>query len=192
MYNFYKYSFNFNASHSFNNGNIHAHTFRVILYIEAKDEIDVSFYRYENLVDNYFASFRGKYLNELAVFKNLVPTLENMALVFYEKINEILIDCNLDLRKLEIGDDYTTSVSIGEIIITGSNMRIIDEEKFVNYKKKILQKYGFLNDELVSDIETIDNTSDNDDIVEDFNKVEIKHFIVEDYLLFDNFIKRLK
>ena len=144
MKKLYKYSFNLNASHSFKNGiNIHSHTFKITLFIELMDE-EVSFNEYEKMVNDYLELYRGKYLNNIDPFNKISPTLENMAKVFYDKINEILLDCSLDLRKLEIGDGYTVSTSLGEILISGSNNRIISDAKFSFYKEKILNKYNIV------------------------------------------------
>lgn len=134
----YKCTYRFNAYHNTLNmeNEKHLHTFWVNVYIECKNKEFTKFDVYEFQIKKYFNKFKGTYLNNIPVFKDNKPTLENMCLVFYEGIHSIFNELeDLEVVKLELSDGPLKSVSVGELIIAGSTNLLIEKELFEKYIK---------------------------------------------------------
>ena len=132
----YKCTYRFNAFHNISDDikKKHIHTFWVNIYIESKTNDFTEFNVYEKEIQNYFDKFKGLYLNDLEIFKEKKPTLENMCKVFYDEIYSVFehIDA-LEVVKLELSDGPLKSVSVGKIIIAGSANILINKEDFETY-----------------------------------------------------------
>ena len=104
--------------------NRHPHTFWCRIIIKKDAQGFVPFYEYEKRVHSYFENYRGKYLNETETFKDVIPTLETMASLFYIDVEEIFnSEPNYTLEQLEIGDSPSRSVLMGRAIFIGDEMR---------------------------------------------------------------------
>ena len=103
----YWYHVTFNAMHNLvldNPKSMHAHTFRVGLYVTEKQDDHPVFLNNERLLTDYFERYRGIRLNEIHPFVETLPTLENMAEIFYEELKPIFAGNGMHLVSLEIGD----------------------------------------------------------------------------------------
>lgn len=173
----YKYGFNLNASHSYMNGPVHSHTFKIIVCIRNLTNEEMLFTEYENKIEELLSLYRGKNLNEVEPFFNVTPTIENMAIVFYSRILKMLEGSNLELMKLELGDNYTTSVNVSNYVIVGNNSRVISEDKIKTLKELTMYKYGIKEKK---HIELLDFKN---------RPIEIKHINNFEKLIFENFVK---
>lgn len=109
----YKITKKINAAHKTGNYPPHVHTFIItVLFSEIEEER--SFYIYEKIIQNYFKQYRGKILNETEKFKENIPTLENMGIIFFKDLKEILKDYKIKIKGLEIGDSPTKTFIIIE------------------------------------------------------------------------------
>lgn len=134
----YKCIYSFNAYHNISDEieYKHLHTFWINVYIQCTNDEFTKFDTYEYQIRKYFNNFKGLYLNELDLFKDKKPTLENMCQLFYNQIYTIFekIDA-LEVVKLELSDGPLKSVSVGKLIIAGSTNLLIEQELFDNYLK---------------------------------------------------------
>lgn len=115
---FYKFKFYFNARHSvvFNNttSNIHPHTWEIVVLISAEENTTVNFTEFENQLEDCFSNYEGKYLNELEMFKDKNPTMENIAKVLYADIKKIVNTGELYFKRIEISENPTRTYIIEE------------------------------------------------------------------------------
>ena len=140
----YSYRVTFNAMHNIvidDPTKMHAQTFRVGLYAIKRQDKQSDFLRNERLLQEYFSRFRGIRLNEMHEFRNLVPTLENMADVFYHDLKKLLADNGMELLTLDMGDSPVYTYSIGERILLGSMYNLNNEQKIEAYCKRVRKRY---------------------------------------------------
>ena len=123
MFRGYKYKFKFNASHYLNLENpetVHAHTFHIVLYIENRKHIFVSYYEIENYIAFVLSYYRGKCLNEVQPFDEIIPSLENICQVVYDEIDTYCKKRELDLVKIEISDNSISWYALEENLLIDS------------------------------------------------------------------------
>ena len=108
----YKYNFRFNAIHNtafdLDITKKHTHTFEILCYVKQSES---NYDLVENQINNYLIKYRGSYLNDMMVE---LPTIENIAELFYKDINKIAK--NFTLIRLELSDKPVQTYIIGEEI----------------------------------------------------------------------------
>lgn len=112
----YKFKFYLNAKHAIqiggNLGQIHPHTWEIsIVTLKLSDKF-ISFNDVEKIVDNIFQAYQDKFINEIAPFNKINPTLENICEVFKNKIYDILKDNEWELLKIEVSETPARSYVI--------------------------------------------------------------------------------
>ena len=140
----YSYRVTFNAMHNIvinDPAKMHAHTFRVGMYAIRRQDRQSDFLNNEKLLQEYFSQYRGIRLNELQKFKDIVPTLEQMAEVFYEDLKNLFSENGMELLTLDIGDSPVYTYSIGERLLLGSMYNLNREEKIEQYCKRVWKRY---------------------------------------------------
>ncbi len=140
----YSYRVTFNAMHNpvlDDPRKIHAHTFRVGMYVIEKQDEHSGFLNNEKILESYFARYRGIRVNDLPVFKDLPPTLENMGMVFYEDLKKAFEENGMQLLSLDIGDSPICTYSIGERLLLGSMYNLVNEEKVEAYCERLRKRY---------------------------------------------------
>jgi 6-pyruvoyltetrahydropterin/6-carboxytetrahydropterin synthase len=110
----------FSASHQLRNyeGDIeplHGHNFRVEASV-ASPELDemgvvVDFLELEALLQEVLAPYDHLHLNDLEPFDRLNPSTENMARLFFEKLQEKLAPRRLEVRRIRVWEAPTYSAS---------------------------------------------------------------------------------
>lgn len=116
---YYKFSYNLNASHSFNyeKEESHSHSFAIVLYIEIKDGRQfLSFDQVENIMNQHIEPLRGTYLNELPMFQNVVPTIENIGGYLFDELTNCIPE-EFELIQLEISETPLRIYSISNRLI---------------------------------------------------------------------------
>ncbi|MGL4450042.1 MAG: 6-carboxytetrahydropterin synthase [Sarcina sp.] len=117
----YKFKFYVNAKHSITinskKSNIHPHTWEIVTYLGVKKNEIINFSEFENNLKNYFAAFEGQYLNYLKSFENIEPTMEHMAIIFFNEITELIASKDFTLETIEISENPTRTyiVSSAEV-----------------------------------------------------------------------------
>lgn len=140
----YSYRVTFNAMHNIvidNPAKMHAHTFRVGMYAIKRQNKQSDFLNNEKLLQAYFSQYRGIRLNELHRFRDIVPTLENMAEVFYEDLQELFFENGMELLTLDMGDSPIYTYSIGKRILLGSMYNLNREDEIEAYCKRVRKRY---------------------------------------------------
>lgn len=112
----------FNARHS-TGKEPHAHTFIVKMILQKKGEDVRPFSNYEKAIDEHLSKYRGHYLNDLEVFENTLPTLENLCYVLYNEMREFFArEDYYEVLRVEVGDNPTRQIALGsEVYISAIN-----------------------------------------------------------------------
>ncbi len=141
----YLYHVTFNAMHNLvldNPRKMHAHTFRVGMYVIEKQEEYPVFLSSEKMLDEYFSQYQGIRLNELEAFRDIVPTLENMGEIFYRDLKPVFAENGMQLLMLELGDSPVSTYAIGEKLLLGNAFNLAAEGAVEKYIKRVRKGYG--------------------------------------------------
>lgn len=124
-YKAYKLSYYLNAQHSFNNkkGDIHSHTFSIRLYLGHLKTDFINYSEVEGAINGYLNLFRGRYLNDITPFDQLLPTIENLGKEFYERLKVILEQFGFELIQLDICENPLRIFSISDRLYLGSHKK---------------------------------------------------------------------
>lgn len=131
MQRYYKYTFKLNASHN-NGGANHSHTFNIVLYIKQKTNNFTEYTHVEKKIREYLNGYSLKLLNTCDDFKNINPTIENMSILFFNKLTVIINDENFELIKLELSDNILKKFTVSNDIVIGGCMNVV-KRKDMNY-----------------------------------------------------------
>ncbi len=112
----YIFKFYLNGSHSIvingNKGDVHPHTWEIVLEVVLQRSEFVQFSVYEKVVELFFSRYQNRTLNEVKPFDLIVPTLENMVEYFGEELRKLLRSEGGDLAKIEGSETPTRSYVI--------------------------------------------------------------------------------
>ena len=118
-YNQYKYKFYLNANHSImigdKMGQVHPHTWEIMIDIVKIIEEFVPFSVVEKTIDNILLDYQDKYINEVKPFDTINPTLENISEYFKNCIEDALKQEGWLLLKMEISETPARSYVIDAI-----------------------------------------------------------------------------
>lgn len=135
----YRWHFHFNALHNMvpdQDEQKHMHSFLVVASMEV-NEIELQLQNAcEQAVKQYLSRYRGKYLNELDEFKEMLPTIENMCEVLYEAVGQIAQEYHIHLIQMEVGDSPVAMCAMGERLLVGSDYREVSQESYLKYKRE--------------------------------------------------------
>ncbi|MDD6794857.1 MAG: 6-pyruvoyl-tetrahydropterin synthase-related protein [Clostridiaceae bacterium] len=107
-YEGYKHKFRINISHdNGTNSKVHYHTIEITMYIRNTVESFEGYDKIESIIKKYLDKYSGKYLNEMEIFAENLPTIENIGEVFYKELKELLVKDSYELVKLEITETPT-------------------------------------------------------------------------------------
>lgn len=140
----YFYHVTFNAMHNIDLDDplkMHAHTFRVGMYVIEKQKEHTAFLNSEHRLNDYFKRYQGVRLNDLALFHDIIPTLENIGDVFYNNLKPRFEENGMQLLSLEIGDSPVSVYCVGERLLLGAISNLIPEEKVADYCSRIRRRY---------------------------------------------------
>ena len=139
----YLYHVTFNAMHNMavdDPRKMHAHTFRVGMYAVKKQDANPVFLSNERMLREYFNKYQGIRLNELQIFKDVVPTLENMGEIFYKELTSLFEKNGMRLISLEIGDSPVSTYYVGERLLLGSIFNLNEEQAVEDYCRRVRQR----------------------------------------------------
>ena len=123
---YYKYTFKLNALHDTSGGKPHAHTFFIVLFIcSKKEDVFVEYAVIEQKIQSYLEQFTNTLLNDAKEFHSRNPIIENMGIVFYERIAAIVNSEEYELEKLEISDNILKKFIVANNITIGNCGNII-------------------------------------------------------------------
>lgn len=113
MFRQYKYKFYLNANHSImingNQGQVHPHTWELAINIAQLNQDFQEFSNIEKCIEALLEPYQDKYLNEVAPFDRINPTLENICDFFKDVFEEELIRLDYILLTIEISETPTRS-----------------------------------------------------------------------------------
>ncbi len=119
MARYFKYSQKLNVEHKIGEEQQHMHTLELILYLEGNSGFAV-YDKLENHLEKFFDRYEGKYLNSLAEFAGITPTIENIGFVFYDKLKTFLKAYGYAISQLHIGENPGRLYAVTDFLITGS------------------------------------------------------------------------
>lgn len=132
----YIYKFKLNASHSvlINNvrGNVHSHTFIIIMHIKIASGDFVLYNDVEKVIIDYLKKYEEKELNKIEPFDKIEPTLENIGNFLFDEIQKILSESSIELTKLEISE------TPARVYVVNAQNKKQQEEYNVKVRKLIL------------------------------------------------------
>lgn len=124
-YSQYKYKFYLNANHSImideKMGQVHPHTWEIMIDIVKIIEEFVPFSVVEKTIDEVLSEYQDKYINEVAPFDKLNPTLENISEYFKERIGDQLKNEGWLLLKMEVSETPARAYVIDAIYDSDNN-----------------------------------------------------------------------
>lgn len=119
FYGQYKYKFYLNATHAINidgvKGDIHPHTWEIILDTVKVIDAFVQFDEVESKIDGCLEKYQNKLLNEIEPFNDLNPTLEYMTNYLLEEFQSILNPIGWFVFMIEIAETPTRSYIISTV-----------------------------------------------------------------------------
>lgn len=115
-YGQYKFKFYLNANHSIyidgKLGQNHPHTWEFIIETIKVKEDFVQFDYIEKEVDKLFSTWQNTYINSVAPFDVLNPTLENICIYFRKVLSELLETNGWLLTRMEVSESPSRSYII--------------------------------------------------------------------------------
>ncbi len=116
IYKQYKMKFYLNMNHFIEwngkKGEIHPHTWEIIISVVSEQEKITLFASLEKKVEQIIEQYQDKLLNECDPFDKLMPTVENAAMYFFRLIQEHIIEDGWVLLMLELSETPTRSYII--------------------------------------------------------------------------------
>ena len=110
-YHTYKIKSYVNASHAMRwedgEGKQHNHTWEIICEIHTSNDHMIIFNDLEKAVNRVLAGISGQFLNQLAYFEKVNPTLENVTIYLFHLIGPELEKMQANLIRIEVGESPT-------------------------------------------------------------------------------------
>lgn len=104
----YRFKFYLNAIHSIEINDVmgkeHPHTWEIGIEAFKSDDSFIMFTDIEKAVENTIAPFQDKNMNLVSPFDVINPTLENVSFYFKNKIEQLLIDKDWMLTRIEVSE----------------------------------------------------------------------------------------
>lgn len=139
-----RWRFHFNAMHNMTpekEEGKHTHSFLVILCIEVGNHDLEKQNMCENELKKYFETYNGKYLNELDVFGDEIPTIEKICEVIYPRTEDIATKYDMQQIQLEVGDSPVALYSMGKKLLLGGVYREVKDTVFEEYKRQFEETF---------------------------------------------------
>lgn len=119
LYKQYKYKFYLNLNHSVemngNRGQIHSHTWEVAMGIAMVTQGMVRFSDIEKKVNSMLDKYQDKYLNDIAPFNVINPTLENVCDYLFRRITKEIEESGWMLLNLEMSETPSRIYHVSEL-----------------------------------------------------------------------------
>ena len=116
LFSEYRFKFYLNASHAIiingKLGKAHPHTWEYVLNVLLPRNEFIEFNVFENVINDFFAKYQNKTMNQVDPFDTIVPTLENMAEYFGEQLHHLISEKNGQLVQIECSETPTRSYII--------------------------------------------------------------------------------
>ena len=116
IYHQYKYKFYLNLNHSIRinekQGEIHPHTWEIVVDIATSDSQFKEFSQIEKRLEQLLEKYQDQYINSIAPFQEMNPTIENAAEVFSVEIRQSIEEAGWILLTFEISETPTRTYII--------------------------------------------------------------------------------
>lgn len=117
----YQFIFFLNIRHSFYSetelGKKHSHTWEMEVTMHPRENELVQFREAEQVIQNYLESFQDKYLNMIAPFNRMNPSIENFLDHVAGDINQRMLERGWEVKELRISENPTRTYAIDQLHI---------------------------------------------------------------------------
>lgn len=104
----YRLKYYVHASHAVRwekgTGEKHEHSWEITVEFQSTDEHMIVFDKVEDLLEEIFKTYSGKFLNQVEPFLTINPTLENITKGFFKLVEEQIRPLHAQLNRLEVGE----------------------------------------------------------------------------------------
>lgn len=137
MADYFKYRQKLNIEHTIGKEDAHVHTLEIIIYLLGSSSFTV-YDKLDKILEDFFAEYEGKKLNDMAAFLNVVPTIENIGAVFYGELKPFLKNSGYEITRLEIGENPSRLYAVTDFLISGklSESSMEEEKRIAAYIEK--------------------------------------------------------
>ena len=116
-------------------GAAHPHTFEFSLYLRFPGDTFIEFTRIEDIINNFIEPYQNKLLNDIKPFDKYIPTLENIADYFAEKISTMIKDLNGVVLQIAASESPTRTY----IINFNTNQKLLSDVD--DFEKKLRKEF---------------------------------------------------
>lgn len=142
-YNQYRFKFYLNASHSIylkgTLGQEHPHTWEITLNTVKLKNNFIIFNDIEKSIEKYLSKYQDSYLNNIAPFTTLNPTLENICEYLKNEFQNLLFENGWLLLSMEISETPTRSYII-DISDEADYNKVFEDEEEDNSHLDIIEE----------------------------------------------------
>jgi 6-pyruvoyltetrahydropterin/6-carboxytetrahydropterin synthase len=97
---------------------LHGHNWKIEVYVSGsqldQNGLLIDFQLVKNAVEKVMAGLDHEFLNELAVFKNLNPSSENIARIIYEQVGPVINSDRVRISKVTAWESETACATYSE------------------------------------------------------------------------------
>jgi 6-pyruvoyltetrahydropterin/6-carboxytetrahydropterin synthase len=97
---------------------LHGHNWKIEVYVSGpqldQNGLLIDFQLVKNAVEKVMAGLDHEFLNELAVFKNLNPSSENIARIIYEQVGPVINSDRVRITKVTAWESDTACATYSE------------------------------------------------------------------------------
>lgn len=120
-YKQYKFKFYLNMNHFIMNhkglpGEVHPHTWEIMISVVSDNNEMTPFFNIERKMDELMNKYQDKLLNDCEPFDTLIPTVENAARYFFRMIQDAIMKEGWILLMLELSETPTRSYVINAVL----------------------------------------------------------------------------
>lgn len=150
MYKLYEHTFYLNTKHAiYINGKLgepHSHTWEFTLTVRDFDEKVSQFSEINSWITPILAPYEKSFINDIAPFDKINPTLENVCKYFNEQFFTVMKENNMFLEKIRICE----SIKCSYIIINDAENYFADIDKQMGEEKRIAENNDALIQAIIS------------------------------------------
>jgi 6-pyruvoyltetrahydropterin/6-carboxytetrahydropterin synthase len=129
----YRFRFYFNANHAIylsgKKGEVHSHTWEIVLNVMKVNDSFVMFNEIERMCDSFLSQFQDVVINDIPPFTTVNPTLENLCAYFKDEMQRRLHEKEWLLLSIELSETPARSYIISTFNESFGETVDFDKEK---------------------------------------------------------------
>ena len=145
----YKYTHRLNIVHSLNQSNLllgkHQHTIIIEMLFVPSENTQLEFHSYDevqDMIEQYFKHYDGRFINEIPPFNNTLPTIEAIGELFYDDLIQQTENSGFYLKQLEISEIPSRIYTINEFLKNGTTgVKASKQDRAISHYVTATSKY---------------------------------------------------